>query len=139
MCFCVVLCTCHTVCFHLQTCNRVVYFYITFVITELIYFEIHVHPGLILFCLLIYKSTFLFTVCQFMLSSCNHSHYGIPNDGGPLSGTTKKLHQYSMVLLIIVSVYTPLCNTHELLCALNIIICLLTYLDLPSFCLCIVL
>ena len=52
-----------------------------------------------------------------MLNIYSHSQSGIPNNAGPFSGTTKKLHQYFMPLLIIVSLHVSICDIHELLYA----------------------
>ena len=49
-----------------------------------------------------------------MFSSCNLSLSGIPNNANLLPGTTKELPQYLMPLLIMVSLQTPICDTHEL-------------------------
>ena len=55
-----------------------------------------------------------------MLSNCNLLLSGIPNNAGPLPGSTKKLHWYSMPLLIVVTLHAPTCGMHDLLYAHNI-------------------
>ena len=54
-----------------------------------------------------------------MLSSCSHLQCGIPNNAGPFPGTTKKLQQYSIPLLIMVTLHIPICGMCELLYAHN--------------------
>ena len=76
-----------------------------------------------MFCLLIFCLLFCcsFVVWQFMLSSCSLSQFGIPNNAGPCNGTTRKLYQCFMPLLIMVTLHIPICGMHELLYVCNTI------------------
>ena len=56
-----------------------------------------------------------FVAWHFMLSSFSLSQSGIPNNDGPFSCSTKKLHQCLRPLIIMVTVHIPLCHLHELL------------------------
>ena len=56
----------------------------------------------------------LIVVWQFMPCNCSHLPYGIPVNAGPLSGITKKLHWFSMPLLIIVTLHIPMCGIQVL-------------------------
>ena len=59
----------------------------------------------------------LSVVLHFMLSSCNLSQSGIPNNVGMLPGTTKKQHQCLMLLFIMATIHTPNCGMSESLYA----------------------
>ena len=46
-----------------------------------------------------------FVVWDFMLKMFSHSQCGIPTNAGLITGTAKKLHQYMLPALIIVTAY----------------------------------
>ena len=60
-----------------------------------------------------------------MLRSYRHSQCGIPSNSGMFPSTKKKLHQYSMPLLIHATLHMPLHGMHELLYASGAILLLM--------------
>ena len=66
-------------------------------------------------------------VLHFTHSSSNLSQSSIHMSAGPFWSTTKKLHDNSVLLCLIITLHTPYCGMQELLCARNTTFCLCTY------------
>ena len=105
---------CSDTCRHVWTGNRVVCFWINFVVwTEIIF-----NTFLLWTCLTLFISLLLsvwIICCLAFYSSFSHSQSWIPSNAGPFPGSTKKLHPYLMPLLIIVIQDMPICDMQELL------------------------
>ena len=112
-----------------QACDKIVYFCSISMIIVQINFVIFSY-----YLFLYLHVPILFILCQLMLSSCTLLQAGIQISAASLPGTGKKWYWYSMSLLIIVTLYIPICSMHESLYVCYIIFCLLTYLD-KFFCL----
>ena len=63
-----------------------------------------------------------YMLCGNLCSAAVIFHSLASQTGGPLHGTTKKLHQISMPLLIMLTLHTPFCGIHKLLYVHNIIL-----------------
>ena len=110
-------CTCHSVSFHYLTYSKVVYWSLVCEVFSKLLLALDLSYFI---CSLIHLPLcWSFVVWQFILRSYRHLWSGISENAGPFPSTTRKLHQYWMPLLIMVTLYIPTYGMHELLYVCN--------------------